>query len=340
MRVLAVTNIYPTSTTPTRGTYVEQQIKSLKEIGFDVEIMLIDRLHSGMREYTKLPARLRTTIAKFQPDVVHAMYGGVMAAQVTQTVKDRPTLVTFHGSDLLGEHLSGIKRQLLASFGVWASYRAARQASGVIVVSKNLRDALPKTIPPNRINIIPCGIDLGRFRPMDSATCRDQLGWDASAFHILFPANNGDPVKRPALAEAAVNEVRNLGVRAELHYLQGVPYDKVPIWINASDMVLLTSLHEGSPTVVKEALACDVPVVSVDVGDVSERLYALNGCYVSAADPQILAGNIIRVYSGTRRVASRSSIEAFSLREIAYRVKQVYESVIRPSSKRVSLPTA
>ena len=336
MRVLAVTNMYPTRSTPTRGTFVEQQVKSLKEIGIEVEIMLIDRIHGGMREYRKLPARLRTTIEMFKPDVVHAMYGGVMAAQVTQTVKDRPTLVTFHGSDLLGEHLSGLKRQLFASFGVWASCRAARKASGVIVVSKNLRDALPKTIPPNRVNIIPCGIDLGRFKPMDSVICRAQLGWDPSAFHILFPANNGDPVKRPALAQAAVNEVKNFGVHTELHYLQGLPYDKVPTWINASDMILLTSLHEGSPTVVKEALACDVPVVSVDVGDVSERLRGLNGCYVSAADPQILAGNMIRVYSGSRRVASRSSIEEFSLGVIACRIKQVYESVIRPPSPRVS----
>src|SRR5215831_15709347 len=176
MRVLAVTNIYPTPETPTRGTYVEQQIKSLREIGLEIKVMLVNRTCEGMTVYARLPGQLRSMIKNFEPDVVHAMYGGVMAAQVTRTVKDRPTLVTFHGSDLLGEHLSGIKREVLAGFGTWASRRAAQQANGVVVVSKNLRDALPRKIAPNRINIIPCGVDLREFKPLDRTICRNRLG--------------------------------------------------------------------------------------------------------------------------------------------------------------------
>ena len=76
-----------------------------------------------------------------------------------------------------------------------------------------------------------------------------------------------------------------LGIDAEMHHLSGVPNDHVPIWLNASDVVLLTSLHEGSPTIIKEALACNRPVVSVDVGDVRERIRGVDGCFLARPDP-------------------------------------------------------
>ena len=98
-----------------------------------------------------------------------------------------------------------------------------------------------------------------------------RLGWDPKRFHVLF-ATSGNPVKRPELAQAAVGELCRMGVQAEIHLLQDLPNSVVPVWINGSDVLLLTSLHEGSPTIVKECLACNLPIVSVDVGDVAERI--------------------------------------------------------------------
>jgi teichuronic acid biosynthesis glycosyltransferase TuaC len=327
MRVLAVTNMYPLAETPTLGNFIEQQIKGLQEIGLEVEIMLVDRVHDGMSAYFNLRGRLCSRIDSFDPDVVHVMYGGVMAAQASRIVKNKPTVVTFHGSDLLGEHLSGTRRKVLAQVGIWASWWAALNASGIVVVSNGLKNALPRSIDPNRITTIPCGIDLQRFKPLDRDICRNLLGWDKSAFHILFPANNGNPVKRPALAHAALDALTKLGVRAELHYLQGVRHDQVPIWLNASDVLLMTSLHEGAPTIIKEALACDLPVVSVSVGDVAERIQGIQGCFVSLPDPQELAAKMLIVHSGPRRVAGRSKMAEFSLERTAHRLKKVYENV-------------
>src|SRR2546423_1581852 len=139
MRILAVTNIYPTTHTPASGTFIEQQIKGLRQVGLDIDVMFIDRVQRGMGVYLSLGRHLRAKMAHFRPDVVHVMYGGVMADQVTQAVYNRPTVVTFHGSDLLGEHLSGPIRKLLASYGVWASWRAARRANGIVVGSKMLQ---------------------------------------------------------------------------------------------------------------------------------------------------------------------------------------------------------
>src|ERR687884_385904 len=106
-RILAVTNMYPTPQNPTSGIFVEQQIKGLRNIGLDIDVLIVDRTSKGMGAYWGLSRQIRARVASFQPDVVHVMYGGVMADQVTSIVGHRPIVVTFHGSDLLGEHLSG-----------------------------------------------------------------------------------------------------------------------------------------------------------------------------------------------------------------------------------------
>ena len=113
-----------------------------------------------------------------------------------------------------------------------------------------------------------------------------------------------------------------------MHYLRRVPYNQVPVWLNASDVLLLTSLHEGSPTIIKEALACNVPVVSVDVGDVRERIKEIQGCYLALPDPNELAGKLCLVYSGARRVAGHLKMQEFSLQRIALQLKMLYEEVL------------
>lgn len=327
-RILAVTNMYPTPRDTTSGTFVEQQIKGLEQVGMKVEIVLLDRAQKGMSVYLATRRRVRAAIKDFQPDIVHVMYGGVMADMVTATVDDRPTVVSFCGDDLLGELLSGPVRKFISKCGVLSSYRAARRADGIVIKSKNLQDALPPDIPISNSRIIPNGIDLERFKPLDRNSCRGQLGWRSDCLNVLFPTNSGDPRKRPELAQAAVNAAECLGFTVEMHHLRGVPHDQVPIWLNASDVVLLTSLHEGSPNVVKEALACNVPVVSVDVGDVRERILGIEGCYLAAPDPGDLASKLGCVHAGLRRVPGRIKIQNLSLEHVALQLKEFYEEIL------------
>jgi glycosyltransferase involved in cell wall biosynthesis len=327
MRILAVTNMYPIPEMLDFGTFVEQQIAGLRQIGLEVEVMFVDRIKRGMRAYLGLGPQIQARVRRFEPDLVHSMYGGVLAAQVTLAVNDRPTVVTFHGSDLLGENLSGTLRKVISRYGIWCSRRAAQRASGIIAVSKVLLDALPKQMDRSKIRVIPCGIDLERFKPLDQQSCRQRLGWEPGRFHILFPGSR-DPVKRPALARAAVAAIKNREVRAEIHYLRGISNSEVPIWLNASDVVLLTSLHEGSPTIVKEALACNVPVVSVNVGDVAERIHGIEGCYIASSEPSDIAAKLSMVYGGSRRVSGRPKMQTLSLEQIANRLKDTYEEIL------------
>jgi len=255
------------------------------------------------------------------------MYGGVIAYQAMRRVLCTPTVVTFHGSDLLGERLSHTTRRMIASCGIRASWAAARKATGIVTVSEALKSSLPKYVDRRKVRVIPCGIDVEMFKPLDRNQCRNRLGWQPHIFHILFAANTGNPVKRPELARAGVDALLRMGISAELHYLRSVPYEEVPVWINAGDCLLLTSLHEGSPTIVKEALACNLPIVSVDVGDVAERIQGIAGCHLAPPDPTGLADKLLMVYSGIRQVAGREHVQELSLDSVARRLEEFYHEI-------------
>jgi glycosyltransferase involved in cell wall biosynthesis len=332
MRVLAVTNMYPTPDHPTLGTFVEQQVSSLRLRGVSVDVLLADRSLQGPRAYITLATQIGRHLNK-GVDLVHVMYGGVMAAVVSTLARDVPLLVSFCGSDLLGQRFSGLRRRVAAQVGVSASYFAARRASAIVVKSRNLYDALPASIRGGkRIEIIPNGVDLEQFFPSNPAESRARLGWPEEQFHVLFPANNGDATKRPWLAKEAVDRARTLGIPASLHELSGVSHSLVREWLNAADVVLLTSDHEGSPNVVKEALACDTAVVSVDVGDVATRVEGVAGCHIVAADSSALAAALALVHRHRGKVAARQKIEPLSREAVAASLCDLYERCIRSST--------
>jgi teichuronic acid biosynthesis glycosyltransferase TuaC len=325
MRVLAVTNMYPTDERPASGTFVADQVRSVRALGVEADVLFVDRPGEGRGAYRSLARRVRQAVSSSSPDLVHVMYGGVMADTVTRVVADRPVLVTFCGADLEGNATSGPLGALSARYGVLASKRAARRADGVVVVSRNLYEALPESLDYSRVWIIPNGVDLSRFAPRDRDDCRRALGWVNRRKHVLFPASPVRAEKGYPLAEAAVRRLAEDGLDVELRSLDGVPHDEVPTWFNAADAVVLTSVREGSPNVVKEALACNVPVVSLDVGDVRERLDGIEGCFLADATPDDVAAKLARVLERGGRIEGRESVTALSLERIAARVREIYE---------------
>jgi glycosyltransferase involved in cell wall biosynthesis len=328
MRILVITNMYPSAEWPTSGVFIRQQIEGLMEIGLEVRVVFVERLKRGPWVYYRLGPAIRRAIEEFTPGVVHVMYGGVMADQVTRERGLPPVVLTFHGSDLLGENFSGLFRKLMSHYGVFCSRRAAGRAQGVVVVARHLIRALGKAVSPDRINVIPCGVNLDHFKPLDQGVCQSRLGWERGPLHVLFADNNGDPVKRPGLALAAVRSLESIGTPACLHLLSSVPYAEVPVWMGASDVLVLTSLQEGSPTVVKEALACGLPVVSLDVGDVAGQLAGLEGCCLAEAEPRDLALKLQRVFEHRQRIDCRARLEKLSHIAVARRLRDFYQEVL------------
>src|SRR5438067_107150 len=331
MRVLAITNLYPTAESPGSGVFIAQQIESLRSRGIEVEVMFLDRRREGPWVYYRIGAALRRKVAEFVPDLIHVMYGGVMAAEVTRQRRLPPAIVNFHGSDLLGENLSGLLRKIISHYGVYCSRRAARRAQGTIVVARHLLNALDHRLNAAKIRVIPCGIDLERFKPLDRTQCQAQLGWSASHFHVLFVSSSDDPVKRPELARSAAAHLDSKRGLVQFHLLSGVSNNKVPVWLNASDVLLVTSQHEGSPTIVKEALACGLPIVSVSVGDIPERIADISGCYLATPNPNDLGEKLDLVYQRRQRLDCRDKLQNLSCGAIAATIEQFYVEILRRS---------
>jgi teichuronic acid biosynthesis glycosyltransferase TuaC len=334
MRILAVTNLYPSAESPGSGTFIEQQVQGLLSRGIDVRVMFVDRRREGASIYYQMKPQLRRCLAEFQPDVVHVMYGGVMAERVVSEPGLPPVCVTFHGSDLLGENLSGLWRKLISRYGVYCSIKAASRAQGVIVVARHLLKALPGSLNLGTLRVLPCGIDLDRFKPLDVRQCRARLGWSPDHFHVLFATSAGDPVKRPELARAAVARLQQ--ERVEFHVLSGISNDQVPIWLNAGDALLLTSKQEGSPTIVKEALACGLPIVSVPVGDVAERIGGIPGCFLAEPDADDLASKLALVWKRRERLDCREQLEELSYHAVAAKLEQLYQEIMEGSAVRIN----
>jgi glycosyl transferase family 1 len=323
MHVLVVTNIYPTDAHPANGAFVAAQVESLREVGIDMDVLFVDRLSKGRAVYRNLAETVRASFTAVSPDLVHVMYGGVMSATVTRTIRERPVLVSFCGSDLLGSR-GGPVEMLSGRFGVIASKRAAVRATGIVVKSKNLLSALPSGINRSRIWILPNGVDLRRFKPMDRSESERRLGWDPARRHVLFPADPTRPEKRFALAEACVAHLNQSGAEAELHVLRDVPHAEVPWWMNAAGAILMTSTHEGSPNAVKEALACNVPVVSVDVGDVRARIDAIDGCFVAEPTPEDLAAKLGVALERNAPIDGRERLDDVSVDHVAAKLREIY----------------
>jgi glycosyltransferase involved in cell wall biosynthesis len=323
LRVLVVTNLL--------GPFA-RMVEGLRRIGVDVDQLYLDRRSLGRRVYLKAPRLLRRAVKGARPDVIHVIYGGVMAEIVTRTIRKPPIVITFSGSDLLGglEKRGPLKR-VAVRYGVHASRRAAARASAVVVQAQVLADALPER-DRARAYVIPDGIDTTLFAPKDQAACQRELGWnrDPSVKHVLFPASSERPEKRFELAAAGAALVDPPG-SAELHELSSVPHDQVPNWLNAADAIVLTSTHEGSPNVVKEALACNVAVVSVDVGDVREQIEGIEGCFLAEPTPADIADKLARALARGGRVDGRERMAGRSLEGVARQLLDVYRSVAGPA---------
>jgi glycosyltransferase involved in cell wall biosynthesis len=185
-----------------------------------------------------------------------------------------PSVVTFHGSDLEIQWQRQLSLALLALSGKRA----------VVVVREDLAERMPARVRATRkVGVVPCGVDALQFRPQDRITARRRLGMPEGAMVLLFPAAPQVGVKNYALFKDVAEHVQGLvGKPIQLLALGGVAPSEATVRFAAADVVVLTSLHEGSPVVVKEALASHRPVVSVPVGDVTRYAGGRLPCAVSS----------------------------------------------------------
>lgn len=264
--------------------------------------------------------RLRRVISCFRPEVVHAQFGTVTAL-VAVLSTSLPVVVTYRGSDLNGWCSRASWRSPLARL---LSQIAALRARQIICVSDEVKSRLwwRGTIA----TVIPTGVDTEAFFPQPGDDVRRELGWGRDERVVIFNASRDPMTKRLALAQASIEVAEKICGKIRFVILDGnVPPALVPNMMNASDCLLLTSDREGSPTVVQEAMACCLPVVSVDVGDVKERLRGVEPTRIVSRNPQDLGRAVAEVISRRERSNGRQSAEQVSAGRVARQLISVYQ---------------
>ena len=258
--------------------FIEEQILALQQAG--IQIIRYGVTRKGIVGYLRELPALRRHIRKERPDVIHAHYG--LCGLLANLQRRIPVVTTYHGSDINQPSILRFSKiaMRLSAWNIFVSKKNVALAMG--------REGEEAKRQSGKYSLVPCGINIPRPWSEMQHQWVEQLTlnqWVQSVLkhdvkNILFAGAFDNMVKDPELAKAAINELTALGTKAELIELKGYNRDQVNALMYNCNALLMTSKSEGSPQVIKEAMACGCPIVSVDVGDVAERTSGVKGCWV------------------------------------------------------------
>jgi glycosyltransferase involved in cell wall biosynthesis len=311
--------------------FARRQAEALAALGAEVQVFYLRSRTSPMVLLSEF-RRFRRTIAQVRPEVIHAHYGTVTGVFAAAGAGRIPLVVTYRGSDL---NVSPAERGLRPALGRLFSQVAALRADRIVCVSRQLRQRLRWR--RNRATVLASGVDPQVFKPQPRAMARQELGWTGEERVVLFNAGPGSRNKRLDLAVAAVELARRDCAGLRLKVLDGsVDPRRLPVYMNACDCLLMTSDAEGSPNVVQEALAVNLPIVSVEVGDVVERLRNVRNTRIVERDAAALARALVELVRTPLRTNGRDYIGELCAERIADKLCQIYREVVEERHGRLS----
>ena len=306
--------------------FIVEQVEALHQAGCEIDWFGVQG--KGIAGYLKAIPHLQDKIREFKPDIIHAHYGlsCLLANIATRRV---PVVSTYHGSDI---NLASVRP--FSKISMWLS------AWNIFVSKRNM--ALAGAVEGEKCSLIPCGINL----PMPWCELQNQNveqltlnQWVETVLpkgkkHVLFAGAFDNAVKDPKLAKSAICNLQfKMNSDAiELIELEGYNRDQVNALMYNCDAFLMTSKTEGSPQVIKEAMACGCPIASVDVGDVKERIEGLDGCYVvSSRDPKDIADALEKAFTYEGRTKGRERIIEMGLtnEQVAKKIIKIYDQILK-----------
>ncbi len=287
--------------------FITEQVAALQKIGIKCSFFGIK--DKGLVGYLRHLHDLKAAIRAFQPDIIHAHYG--LSGLFANFQRMVPVVTTYHGSDI---NLCRVRYLSRFSFTL--------SALNIFVSQKSIDISHPK----GKYALIPCGVTLEDFPIIDKQAARAVMKLEPNKKYILFAGAFDVKVKNAPLAQAAVK----LLDETELLELKGYNRAEVATLIQAVDTLLMTSYSEGSPQIIKEAMACGCPIVSVDVGDVKELVSGLDGCYITDANEKSIADSLAKSIQFCGRTQGRSRLINIGLtnEQIATRIKKEYELIV------------
>ncbi len=307
MHKLKVLFVCSGNNTNGRSPNVDVQATGIKDAGVDVHFFEIRG--KGVAGYLKNIFKLRKYLKSYSYDVIHAHYG--LSGMVASLAGAKPLLVTIMGSEL---YLNRTLRSLMILFirHIWRR---------VVVQSEQMK----KIVGGNGTIVLPNGVDIDRFTSVSREEALQNTGFDSSR-HIIWVSDPLRPEKNFKLAGDSIALLKEGDVKLEV--VHGKPYKEIPYYFRAADALLLTSQWEGSPNVVKEALAAGLPVVSVDVGDVKELINNVEGCYIANRNPEDIAEALTKALLYGKETNGLEKVKHLSMKIISDRIKDVYNSMV------------
>lgn len=313
MRILIVASYNKNRYAP----FIVEQAEASQAAGCDIEWFGVQG--KGIKGYLRELPRLRKKIHDVKPDIIHAHYGlsCLLANLATRRV---PVVSSYHGSDI---NVASVLR--FSKIAMWMS------AWNIFVSKRNVDIAKPK----KHWSLIPCGVNLPqpwselKKRKVEQLTFNQWVEgiMEQNKKHVLFAGAFDNAVKDPELAKASVALLDDV----QLIELKGYNRDQVNALMYSCDALLMTSRTEGSPQVVKEAMACGCPIVSVDVGDVAERTDGVEGCYiVPTREPKDIAEALKKAIAFDGKTNGREKILEYGLTNelVAKQILGIYEDII------------
>ena len=292
------------------SSIVKAQADSLIDQGVAIDFFLIQG--KGLKGYLKNAILLRKFIKNNAYDLCHAHYS--LTAIVATLAGCRPLVVSLMGSDVKKDNLMKPVINFFSKY-LWKT---------TIVKSEDMKTSLGL----RDVKVIPNGVNLSQFYPKDKNDAQKELQWEHHKIHLLFAANPNRPVKNFDLVKSAFDDLNDSEI--VLHTLENVPFNLMNLYYNASDAILLSSLWEGSPNVIKEALACNKPLLSTDVGDVKSNFNQVDGVFIASqtlVDYSIKLKALINFVKEKKESKGRIKIKALNLdiENIANQLLKIYK---------------
>ena len=325
MKVLVATSMYPTPERPAYGAFVKAQVEALQQVGVEIELFVLDK-RAGKLMYPKAVLELRKRLAGGSFDLVHAHYSYV--GMIARTQWKVPVVVSYCGDDLLGTvNPEGKQTRRLS---VFAGRVLGQFVDAAIVKSPEMARRLWR----KDVYVIPNEVDFDTFRPTDKAQARAELGLDPQKRYLLFAASPAIPVKRFPLAQAVAERLRESDPSVEMLVVHNETQSRLALYMSACDVLVFTSYQEGSPNIIKQAMACNLPIVSTDVGDVREVIGHTDACFISSPDAAEFAAKVDEVLRRGERTQGRRDIGHLARPVVAAKIVDVYEKILRARNQK------
>jgi glycosyltransferase involved in cell wall biosynthesis len=322
---------------------------SRKKISFS-EFIPVNRNSDSSNAAYFLSLFIKMAALDIDPDaIIHAQRPDMLFPFILSGKKN-VMICTLHGAHDLAVYDK--KGSLFGHTYEFFQKKSFRKADTLIAVNQGTKDHYLEKYPwlDDKISVIPVGVDLKRFLPLDKDKLRAKYHFNQEDKIVIFIGRIEKEKNLPMLIEAfrrikkslpkaklvlAGNGREESSLKRKIFKLQirdilfigEVEKEKVPELLNCADVFAFCSLYEGSPTVIREALACNLPVVSVDVGDVKEMIRDIEGCYVVKRNIDDFSAHILKALRNGKRTQSREKVVRYSIENVGLRTWEIYRSL-------------